>query len=64
MPGAGDEESVRELEDFYKSYHGSGVLNLPTEYPSSCLLGCVDVVGTPVAHVTSRGLSNSGPYDF
>eukprot|EP00041_Stephanoeca_diplocostata_P038312 m.1497248 g.1497248 ORF g.1497248 m.1497248 type:complete len:220 (+) comp25198_c0_seq9:114-773(+) len=39
-----EEESVRELEEFYKSYHGSGMLHLPTEYPSACLLGCVDVV--------------------
>ena len=31
-----------DLEAFYRDYH-SDAINLPTEYPSGCLLGCVDV---------------------
>lgn len=37
-----DLDTVKELEDFYKSYHGEDI-NFPKEYPSSCLLGSVDV---------------------
>ena len=35
-------EEVAALEEFYTEYHG-GPLNFPAEYPSACLLGCVDV---------------------
>ena len=35
-------DDIAELEEFYRAYHG-GALNFPKHYPSSCVLGCVDV---------------------
>lgn len=41
-----DPADVAELEAFYSAYH-PGAVNFPQDYPSSCLLGCVDVVDVP-----------------
>lgn len=38
-----DAADATELAEFYASHH-PGKVNFPTEYPSGCLLGCVDVV--------------------
>jgi len=38
-----DEEDVAELKAFYAEHH-PGAVNFPKEYPSACLLGCVEVV--------------------
>ncbi|VDP19621.1 unnamed protein product [Soboliphyme baturini] len=37
-------EEIREIEDFYKRLYEGTELSLPTEYPSQCLLGYVEVV--------------------
>jgi hypothetical protein len=41
-----DPTEVEALHQFYEEHHASsglGPINFPTEYPSACLLGCVDV---------------------
>lgn len=36
-------EEVSEVEKFYRQYYNDPSLKFPTSYPTSCLLGCVEV---------------------
>ena len=40
---AATKEEISSVEEFYHHYYGSN-LEFPAEYPTSCLLGCVEVV--------------------
>jgi hypothetical protein len=37
-------EEIKQLENFYKTLYGKTDLAFPQNYPSGCLLGCVEVV--------------------
>ena len=37
------EEDIRELEQFYRVHTGDEAIRFPSNYPTSCLLGSVDM---------------------
>lgn len=38
-----DPDEVKRLEKFYRAHYNDNSITFPTQYPSSCLLGCVSV---------------------
>ena len=36
-------EDIHSLEEFYRQYYNDPDMEFPADYPSACLLGCVDV---------------------
>lgn len=59
-------EEVAEVENFYRAYYGGDVA-FPKQYPSGCILGCVEVVDVlpqeeyRVQHANGE---SSSPYVF
>jgi len=37
------QQDINELENFYRIHTGSEAIMFPSHYPTSCLLGCIDV---------------------
>ncbi|TRY66963.1 hypothetical protein TCAL_05511 [Tigriopus californicus] len=37
------EQEINEIHDMYKMFHGASPITFPSSYPTSCLLGSVDV---------------------
>ncbi|CAF0837268.1 unnamed protein product [Rotaria sordida] len=39
-----DQETILHMEEFYKARNNDNEIDFPTEYPTSVLLGCVDII--------------------
>lgn len=38
-----EEEEIEQLQQFYRNYYKDTSLKFPKEYPTGCLLGCVNI---------------------